>query len=124
MALFKIVLLAWLFPGSGHLLLGKIWKGTLFFFSLTTIFVAGLLMKGVIFVPGGEETQTFFISLFGTAANLGLGLYYFLCLLFYSIEGEISSRYYETGMLYLLVASVFNYLIMVDVIDIYRGRKN
>ncbi|MBN2383717.1 hypothetical protein JXQ70_12655 [bacterium] len=121
--LYQIILLAWLVPGAGHLLLGKVWKSLLFFLSLTSIFIGGLLMKGIIFVPGGEDTQTFFISLFGTVADLGLVLYYILCLLFYPIQGEITYRFYETGMLYTLVAGVFNYLIMVDALDIYRGRK-
>jgi uncharacterized membrane protein len=122
-SLFSVLFMAWLFPGAGHLMIGRVWKGILFFISLTALFLGGLFMKGVIFVPGGEDTQTFFISLFGTFADLGLSLYYVLALFFYKIEGEITFRFYETGMLYTLVAGVFNYLIMVDVLDIYRGRK-
>ncbi len=44
--------------------------------------------------------------------------------LFYNIEGEITSKFYETGMLYTLVAGVLNYLIIVDALDISQGRKS
>lgn len=121
--LVTVIMLAWLLPGAGHFYIGKKWKGAVFFFSLTVLFIAGLWMHGVIFVPGGEDLQSFLISILGTIGDLGLVVYYILSLLMYHSEGEISYRFYETGMLYTLVAGVLNYLIIVDAIDICKGRK-
>ncbi|MFC1850171.1 DUF6677 family protein [candidate division CSSED10-310 bacterium] len=120
---FQVILLAWLIPGAGHLYIGRVWKGVLFFVCLTFTFIFGLMLQGVIFIPGGEDTQTLLISLFGTIGDFGVGLYYILCLFFYHLEGEITYQYYEIGMLFTLVAGVFNYLIIVDALDICKGRK-
>lgn len=120
---FIVVLASWLVPGAGHFLVGRRGKGLLFCLCLSGLFLTGLYLKGNIFTPGGEDTQTFILSIFGTVGNLGLGLYYLLSLLFYRIAGEITYRYFEIGMLYSLTAGVLNYLIMVDAVDINRGRK-
>lgn len=118
-----IVLAAWLIPGAGHYLVGRRGKGLLFCLCLSGLFIGGLLLKGNIFTPGGEDTQTLILSIFGTVGNLGLGLYYLLSLSFYKIAGEITYRYFEIGMLYSLTAGVLNYLIIVDALDINKGRK-
>jgi hypothetical protein len=119
----KVLILAWLLPGGGHIYIGRRGKGVLFLLCLSFLFIVGLTLKGVIFTPGGEDTQSYLISLFGTAGDLGLGLYYLLSLLFYPIEGEIVSPHYEIGMLYTLTAGVINYLLIVDALDINHGRK-
>lgn len=119
-----ILFLAWFIPGAGHLILGRRWKGILFFLTLSIMFIIGLFLKGIIFVPANGELQEVIISIVGTTADLGIGLFYLLSLLFYPISGEITYRYYEIGMLYLLIPGILNYLLVVDVLDIYKGRKS
>lgn len=51
---YLVVLAAWLIPGSGHLLLGRRGRGLIILGTILATFALGLLLRGSLFVPGGN----------------------------------------------------------------------
>src|ERR1700722_8315434 len=64
------LLLGWLVPGGGHMLLGKWVRGGLLFVSILGMFLIGLGLGGKIYSPNTGEI----LDILGFAGQLGLGV--------------------------------------------------
>lgn len=110
----------WLVPGLGHFMLGRRWRGLIFFAVVMMMFVLGLYWGGELFELRGVDVLT----LLAGAAELGVGLPYFVADLLGRGSGSVTSVTYEYGYTFLIVAGLLNMLIVLDVFDIALGRKD
>src|SRR5687767_2824999 len=80
------ILLAWLIPGAGHLILGKIGRGLLFLLVLAGTFALGLALHGRLFWPSVADPPSTFhfdlITVLWFLAQIGAGLCYIISFLF------------------------------------------
>ena len=113
-------LLAWLFPGAGHLFLGCWGKALVFFFLVAFALGTGFAFDGKLYTP--QQGNLF--ALFGSYACLGTGPSYFLLRFFPFSHGDPYSPWAEYGNRFVLTAGVMNLLLMLDAFDIAVGRKN
>ncbi len=111
---------ALVFPGLGHFVQGKWVRGALLAFSIVTMFMLGIMMKGSLFTPVAEDKLTWVFS----ALNVGLGLPYFICLgTGYAFTGDTAAQTFEYGKTFLAIAGACNFLAAMDAFDIAIGRK-
>jgi uncharacterized protein DUF6677 len=114
------VVLAWLFPGLGHWYLGRRRIAIAFAIIVTATFLLGLSFEGRLYSPDRSQPLT----LLATFAVYGAGLLNILARLFSENPGgSILSVTYEYGCAFLLTGGLMNLLLMLDVWDIARGRK-
>jgi hypothetical protein len=111
-----------LFPGLGHLLLGRWGRALLLALSVVSLFALGLFwMQGHLYQPDPSEP----LSIFPFLANVGLGGIYGLC---YSLKvgftANAAASGYEFGNTFLFGAGLLNYLIILDAFDAAIGRKS
>jgi hypothetical protein len=133
--------LAWALPGAGHFYLGKRGKAAVFFAVILVTFLLGLAMEGRVYLAGRDQP----LSYLAAFANLGLGpldligrqvsygrVIYFvpspvdralLADLTERKRGRILAPSHEYGTTFMLVASLMNILLILDVFDIGIGRK-
>lgn len=109
----------WLVPGLGHFMLGRPYRGAIFFVVVMTLFVTGLALDGELFPFDRTEILTLLAGL----AELGVGLPYFVADLMKLGSGDVLSVTYEYGYTFLIVAGLMNMLIVLDAFDIAVGRK-
>ncbi|HYP28173.1 MAG TPA: DUF6677 family protein [Blastocatellia bacterium] len=122
------VLLGWLVPGAGHLILGKLGRGLLFLVLLTGTFVLGLALHGRLFWPTPAETPSalYFdlITVLWFLAQVGSGLCYIISYLFgFGTTPIPEAATFEYGNTFLFLAGLLNYLVIYDAYDIAAGRK-
>ena len=112
-----------LIPGLGHLLLQRWVRGALLFVSVVLMFVLGLSMQGALssFPAAGGFVSFRTLNAF---ANVGVGLPYLLAMRSGYSEGLPTSPTADYGWLFLVVAGLLNYLVVLDAFDIARGRKS
>jgi hypothetical protein len=112
--------LAWIFPGLGHLVVGRRGSALLYALIVTATFLLGLSFEGRLYSP--EPGQP--LTLLATFAVYGAGLLN-LAARFLSSNptGSILSVTYEYGCAFLLTAGLMNLLLMLDAYDIAAGRK-
>ena len=113
--------LAWVFPGLGHLYLGKRKTAALFAAIVTVCFVLGLSFEGRLYtVESGQP-----LTILATFAVSGAGLLNFAArLLSANPGGTVLAPTYEYGCAYLLTAGLMNLLLMLDAWDLATGRKS
>ena len=73
------VIIAWLIPGAGHLVLGKLGRAALFFVTIVGAFLLGLALHGRLFWPTGADSPDAashfdLISLLWFFSQIGAGL--------------------------------------------------
>jgi hypothetical protein len=112
-------LAAWVIPGAGHLLLGRLQKGLIFLVVLPSMFAFGLWLEGRLFP---FEISQPLVAL-AAIADLGVGLPYLLVKVFHAGAGRVVAVTYEYGNAFLIVAGLLNMLVVLDAFDIAQGRK-
>lgn len=128
------ILVAWLLPGGGHLLLGKRGRGLLFLVTILGSFAIGLALQARLFWPMQPSVENAsspdFINILWFFSQIGTGLCYLACFLFgigVPSTAEVSiyaaSATYEYGNAFTFLAGLLNYLVMYDAYDIAAGRK-
>src|ERR1700704_5962900 len=70
--------LGWLIPGGGHFLLKRPGRGGLLMFSVFSMFLLGLMMRGAMFQPQTGDILTTVIYVGGFIGDLASGLLYLL----------------------------------------------
>ena len=114
------VALAWIFPGLGHLSLGRRKTALLYALIVTATFLLGLSFEGRLYTI--DRTQP--LSILATFAVSGSGLLNLAArFLSDNPSGTILAPTYEYGCAYLLTAGLMNLLLMLDAWDIARGKK-
>lgn len=116
--------LAWFFPGAGHLVQRRLKRGIIVSAAIWTMFVIGILSGGAYYPGFGfkDGALLYLLNVFATFGN-GLGdLISFLV----SVEPnkDVAARAtFEYGGRFLEVAGLLNYLAIMDALDINFGRK-
>lgn len=110
---------AWLVPGAGHLWLGRRQKGVIFLLALPLMFVTGIWLRGRIFPFELSEP----LVALAAAANVGIGLPWFLARMLDIGGGVVTAATYEYGNCFMIVAGLLNCLVILDAFDVAMGRK-
>lgn len=118
------VALGWLIPGGGHFLMKKRLRGALLAFSVASMFVLGLLMRGAFFEPQGGDLMTVLIYYGGFLGNLASGLLYFLATWMGYSQPDVAGHVHDYGTKFLVSAGFLNVLAMVDAYEIATGKKD
>jgi hypothetical protein len=114
-----LMILTWLVPGLGHLLLGRRRRALVFAAVIAIAFVVGLVLQGELIVPKAGDPLSYLACL----ADLGNGALFVAAKLAGLGAGVITADSYEFGNTFLLTAGMMNLLLVLDVHDIVSGRK-
>ena len=124
------IIVAWLVPGAGHLVLGKRGRAALFFLTIAGAFVIGLVLNGHLYWPTPDPTAATGVDLITVLwffAQIGSGLCYgvsyMLGLGTAPIPQAAASPTFEYGNTFMFLAGLLNYLVIHDAFDIAAGRK-
>ena len=117
--LVMLCLAAWAIPGAGHFWLGRAQKGMVFLVALTMLFGMGLALEGRLFPFDFSEP----LVALAAFANAGLGLPWVVGRALGLGGGVVIATTYEYGNIFLIVAGLLNFLVILDAFDIAVGRK-
>jgi hypothetical protein len=115
-----LMLIAWLVPGCGHLLLGRRLRAAVFFAVIAVAFVVGLLLDGELMLPHAGDP----LSYLATIASIGNGVLFVVARLLGLGQGVVTAPGYEFGNTFLLTAGMMNLLLVLDTHDIAVGKKD
>ena len=117
---FAAAAIACVFPGLGHLFLGRRKTALLFALIVTACFGLGLSFEGRLYtVESGQP-----LTILATFAVYGTGLLNIAARIFANNPGgNLLAPTYEYGCAYLLTAGLMNLLLVLDAWDIASGRK-
>lgn len=118
------VALGWLIPGGGYFLLNHRLRGALIAFSVTLMFLFGLMMRGAFFEPQGGDLLTVIIYYGGFVCDMASGLLYFLATWMGYSQADVAGHVHDYGTKFLVGAGLLNVLAMVDVYEIATGKKD
>ena len=110
---------AWLIPGAGHLMLGRVQKGVVFLVTLPLMFATGLWLDGRLFPIEPRQPLVALAAL----ADLGMGVAALAARTMGLGAGRVVAWTYEYGNAFLIVAGLLNMLVVLDVFDVAQGRK-
>jgi Family of unknown function (DUF6677) len=112
--------MAWVFPGLGHLYLGRKKRAIIFALIVAACFGLGLSFEGRLYtIESGQP-----LTILATFAVYGTGLLNIAARMFSGNPGgTVLAVTYEYGCAYLLTAGLMNLLLMLDAWDIATGRK-
>ncbi len=111
--------LGWVLPGLGHFYLGRRVRAAVFLLIIGTAVVIGCSLEGNLYRPMPDQP----LSYLATLACMGTGLPYFLLRYGLGYAGHVVAPGYEYGSAFLITAGLMNLLLVLDVLDIARGRK-
>lgn len=122
------VIAAWLVPGAGHLVLGRLGRAITFFLTIIGAFALGLSLEGRLYWPMAADPPSAIsydlISVLWSFAQIGTGLCYVLSyVLGFGTVPQPESPTFEYGHSFMVLAGLLNYLIIYDAYDIAAGRK-
>jgi hypothetical protein len=115
-----LMVIGWLVPGLGHLLLGRRLRAAVFFAVIAVAFVVGLVLDGELVLPHRGDPLSYLASI----ATLGNGVLFFVARLLGLGQGAVTSPGYEYGNTFLLTAGMMNLLLILDIHDISVGKKD
>jgi hypothetical protein len=119
-----VVGLAWLVPGGGHFLLGRVTRGAILLASVALMFLLGLLMRGAMFAPQTGDLLTTVIYCGGFLGDLASGLFYLLTSWLGYSQADVAGHVHDYGTKFLVAAGLLNILGMVDAFEIATGKKD
>jgi hypothetical protein len=119
-----VVALGWLVPGGGHLLLRRTWRGVLILFSVTSMFLIGIMMRGVLFRPRTGGMLDTIIHTGGFLSDLASGILYLFTVWMGYAQPDMAGHAHDYGTKFIVVAGLLNVLAMVDAYEIAAGRKS
>jgi len=113
------LLLGWLIPGAGHLLLGKWVRALLLFISIFGMYLIGLALLGKIYSPNTGDI----LDILGFAGQLGLGLLFAFAHWFGWGAASAVNTLADYGTKFLVVGGLLNLIAAVDAHSLANGRK-
>ena len=113
------LILGWLVPGGGHLLLGKWVRAALLFASIVGMFSIGLALQGKVYTPNSGDI----LDMLGFAGQLGLGVLYALARIFGWGAPSAVNTLADYGTKFLVVGGLLNLIAAVDAHSLASGRK-
>ncbi len=99
-------------------------RGALILTSVTLLFLLGLLMRGALFMPQGEDLLTRVIYYGGFVGNVLSGLPYLLSVWLGYSQPDMAGHIHDYGTKFLVAAGLLNLLGIVDAFEIATGRKD
>ena len=111
-------LLGWVWPGLGHLFLGRRGKGLVLMGSILALFGLGVAMDSRLQLHLGLEDP---LALLFSFAQMGVGAPYVLARLLGYEAGLVTSPMYEYGNTFTAVGGLLNILVILDALDTARG---
>jgi hypothetical protein len=111
-------LLAWVWPGLGHLYLARRGKGLVLMGAILALFVLGVGMDSRLQLHLGLEDP---LALLFSLAQMGVGAPYVLARLLGYEAGLVTSPTYEYGNTFTAVGGLLNILVILDALDTARG---
>jgi TM2 domain-containing membrane protein YozV len=118
---FAAALLAWVFPGLGHLFLGRRGKGLILMGCILALFGLGVAMDSRLQMHLGLEDP---LAVLFSLAQMGVGAPYVLARLMGYEAGLVTSPNYEYGNTFTAVAGLLNVLVILDALDTARGVRH
>lgn len=112
-------LLALIFPGLGHLYLGRRGRALIFCACVLAAVAIGAALDGNLYVPVHGHPLTYL----ATIGCMGMGIPYFVLEYPMHYMGDITAPGYDYGTAFLLGAGLMNLLLVLDAWDIASGRK-
>ena len=119
-----VVALGWFIPGGGHFLLKRSGRAALVLFSVASMFLFGLLMRGAMFQPQSGDLLTILINYGGYAGNLCSGVLYLLATWLGYSQPDVAGHVHDYGTKFLVTAGLLNLLAIVDAYEIAAKRKS
>ena len=113
------LLLGWLVPGAGHLLIGRWVRAVLLFVAIVGMFAIGLGLGGKIYLPNTGEV----LDMLGFAGQLGMGGLYMLARLLGWGGTAAATTLNDYGTKYLVACGLLNVIAAVDAHSLASGRK-
>ena len=114
-----VLLVGWLIPGAGHMLLGKWVRGLLLFVSILGMYLVGIGLQGKIYSTSTGEI----LDILGFAGQLGLGLLYVLARVMGWGASTVTIALGDYGTKFLVVGGLLNLISAVDAHSLANGRK-
>jgi len=114
-------MLAWVFPGLGHLYLRRTGKGLILMGCIIALFAFGVRMDSALQLHVGLEDP---LALLFSLAQMGVGAPYVAARLLGYDSGLVTSPTYEYGNTFTAVAGLLNILVVLDALDTARGTKD
>jgi len=121
---YPVVGLGWLIPGAGYFLLKRPGRGALVLVSVLSMFLLGLMMRGVMFQPQTGDILTTVIYVGGFIGDLASGLLYLLTIWLGYAQPDVAGHVHDYGTKFLVAAGLLNILGMVDAYEIAIGKKD
>jgi len=117
-------IIAWIFPGAGHLAQKRYKRGLVIGGAIWGMFLIGILSGGA-YYPGFDFKDGTLLYILNVFAKLGNGLGYLISFLA-SVEPSpnVAARAtFEYGGRLVETAGLLNFLAVIDSVDIALGRK-
>ena len=115
-----LLVLAWLIPGLGHLLLRRRLRAAVFAAVVLVGFILGIALDGELLLPRAGDP----LSYLAAFASLGNGALFFIAKYLGLGQGVVTAPGYEFGNTFLLTAGMMNLLLVLDTHDIAAGKKD
>ena len=113
------LLLGWLVPGAGHLLIGKWGRAALLFAAILGMYLVGIRLGGKVYTLNSGEV----LDMLGFVGQLGMGLIYMLTRLFGWGATSATTTLNDYGTKYLGACGLLNLVAAVDAHSLANGRK-
>ena len=114
-----VLLVGWLVPGAGHLLLGKWVRALLLFVSVLGMYLIGLGLAGKIYTPNTGDM----LDILGFLGQLGSGLLYVIARVFSLGASSVVNALADYGKMFLIVSGLLNVIAAIDAHSLANGRK-
>lgn len=114
-----VLLVGWLVPGAGHLLLGKWVRALLLFVSVLGMYLIGLGLAGKIYTPNTGDM----LDILGFLGQLGSGLLYVIARVFNLGASSVVNALADYGKMFLVVSGLLNVIAAIDAHSLANGRK-
>jgi hypothetical protein len=117
---YAALILGWLVPGAGHVLVKRPFRGLLLFLSITSMFVLGVAMQGKLYSPNAGEI----LNILGFIGDLGAGLLYIVAHALDYGRAAVQVATADYGTKFAVVAGLLNFIAAIDAHNIGIGRKS
>jgi hypothetical protein len=114
-----VALAAWVVPGMGHLLLGRLGRALTFFLVVSGLAFTGFLAKGQVFPPHSDDP----FGTLGFLADVCSGVFFVLAHFFEKTGPDVSRAAGDYGTRFVAAAGIVNLLSVLDAYRIAAGCK-